>query len=305
MNKKIFTIPELIYKGMLSSELASFLYFCIFYRLNVTVAGITGSGKTTLINALDLLVPKFYRKIYVEETAESLDLLNIGHHQLKYIVSNSADSDDISIKSSSKVREIYKLLHRNPDVVYLGEILTANEAHAMFHCLSAGLRGFQTIHALSLDSLINRWIYHFNINPSCFNDLDILIQLKYHNFMRRIDTIAEISFENQKIHLKPIYQYNYISRTWEKCFNFKESTLINKRIKNPSEIEFWERISENYIKKIFDILVEKKNWSIETQTKLFNSISFRILNILKKEIYQGNFNETFKFDNILDGALNI
>ncbi len=55
MNRKIFTIPELIQREMLSSQIASFLLVCVLLRLNITAVGETNTGKTTLINSLDLL----------------------------------------------------------------------------------------------------------------------------------------------------------------------------------------------------------------------------------------------------------
>lgn len=78
------------------------------------------------------------------------------------------------------------MLHRSPDLIYLGEILTQEEAEAMFHCLSAGLTGFQTIHANSLESLINRFLSHFNIDQTCLNDLDLLVLMKKNSISQKL-----------------------------------------------------------------------------------------------------------------------
>ncbi|MFX0147020.1 MAG: ATPase, T2SS/T4P/T4SS family, partial [Candidatus Hodarchaeota archaeon] len=158
LNKNIFTIQDLLKNKTLSPNIAAYLYFNITRRTNLTVTGETNTGKTTLINALDLLIPKEFRKIYVESITESLNQSSYERHQLKYKV----DSQENTFKQKfSKQNQIKKLLHRTPDIIYLGEILTKGEANAMFHCLAAGLRGFQTIHSNDLDSLINRFLFHF------------------------------------------------------------------------------------------------------------------------------------------------
>ena len=63
-------------------------------------------------------------------------------------------------------------------MIILGEILSKLETVALFHCLSAGLRGFQTTHASSIQGLINRWLIHFQIDKTCLNDLDIIVMMR-------------------------------------------------------------------------------------------------------------------------------
>ena len=154
LNKNVFTIQDLLKNGTLNSSIAAFLFFILLRRRNITITGETDTGKTTLINALDLLAPKEFRKIYVENVTESLRQIGLGKHQLKYRVDSLEDHPS---KNYSKSNLIKTLLHRTPDLIYLGEILIKEEAEAMFHCLAAGLKGFQTIHANSIGSLINRF----------------------------------------------------------------------------------------------------------------------------------------------------
>ncbi|MBD3211127.1 MAG: hypothetical protein GF311_00850, partial [Candidatus Lokiarchaeota archaeon] len=197
LNKDIFTIQDLLKNETINSKIASFLYFCVLKNINITVTGRTDSGKTTLINSLDLHTPKEFRKIYIENAIESLDQLLYGKHQLKFKVNSLSDSIDIQNKKSGQIK---KLLHRTPDLIYLGEILTKEECDAMFHCLSVGLRGFQTIHSNDINSLINRFLYHFQIEKSCLNDLDILILMKKDkNGRRKVVSINQIIYENKSL----------------------------------------------------------------------------------------------------------
>ncbi len=182
LNKKAFDIIDLINLETFNVDIAAFLVFCLHSRLNLTIIGKTDTGKTTLLNALDMLYPHHLRKIYVEDEIETLTQDPTCFHQLKF-------------KTTSKERKselIKNLLHRSPEVLILGEILTREETEAMFHCLSTGMRGLQTIHANTTASFFTRLRIHFNIDVSCFADLDFIILLnKFENGKRKLMEIAE------------------------------------------------------------------------------------------------------------------
>ena len=57
LNKNIFTLFDLIQLQTLDKNMAVFLILCLYFRINITIAGEVDSGKTTLLNALDLLIP--------------------------------------------------------------------------------------------------------------------------------------------------------------------------------------------------------------------------------------------------------
>ncbi|MBN2154960.1 MAG: CpaF family protein [Candidatus Lokiarchaeota archaeon] len=281
MNRKIFSLPELIHRGMLSAQMGAFLYLCVENRINITVAGETNSGKTTLINSLDLLVPSQSRKIYVEESPESIDQSFTYCHQLKYQV------DPVNI-NSTKTTEIYRLLHRNPDVVYLGEILTREEAHAMFHCLSAGLRGFQTIHARDLNSLLNRWQYHFDIDPVCFNDLGIVIVLNRRLMRRHITDIVEIHCTGGKVIQNPIYKYNPETTSWNPPISWDNLRIFQRLLLPQRKIDEMDK-KLHFYEEVLNALSQKQKWDIKEQILFFLMI-------------QAKLNKSNLMDNSIDWA---
>ncbi len=230
LNKNIFTIQDLLKNRTLDPIIAAFLYFNILHRNNFTVTGETDTGKTTLINALDLLTPKEFRKIYIENITESLNQFEYGKHQLKYKVDSLEES---TLEKYSKSNQIKTLLHRTPDIIYLGEILTKEEAEAMFQCLAAGLRGFQTIHSKNIESLINRFLYHFKINKSCLNDLDILILMKKKKNDRKVVGIFEInkSLESKEKLFNSIFEYNPQTDKWVLLKSFSKTNIYLELIK--------------------------------------------------------------------------
>jgi len=271
LNKNIFTIQDLLKNGTLDSTLASFLYFNLLRRKNITVTGETDTGKTTLINALDLITPKEFRKIYIENVIESLNQSDFGKHQLKYKVDSLENNNKFS-----KSNQIKTLLHRTPDIIYLGEILTKEECEAMFHCLAAGLRGFQTIHANDIGSLINRFLFHFNIDKSCLDDLDLIILMKKDIKKRRIISISEINntqIENSDLN-NPIFLFNPDLEKWEIHKSLFHTNVINKlkKYENLSEELFSQFL--NIYEDIFKFLLNNEKLQNLELVNLFHKISY-------------------------------
>lgn len=254
LNKNIFTIQDLLKNETLNPVIAAFLYFTLLRKRNITITGETDTGKTTLINALDLLTPKEFRKIYVENVTESLDQFDVGKHQLKYRVDSL---EDHPIKKYSKSNLIKTLLHRTPDVIYLGEILTKEEAEAMFHCLAAGLKGFQTIHANTIESLMNRFLYHFKIKKACLFDLDILVLMKKGFNTRKIISVSEIRMDknSEKVINEPIFLFDPNSKNWKSLVTLYETKVLEEIIR-------YERLPE-----------DKFNSTIEVYTEIFECLS--------------------------------
>ncbi|MHA2282949.1 MAG: ATPase, T2SS/T4P/T4SS family [Promethearchaeota archaeon] len=273
LNRNIFTIQDLLKNGTLDSIMAAFLYFNVLRKTNITITGETDTGKTTLINALDLLTPKEFRKIYVENVTESLKQLDFGKHQLKYQVDSL---DDNITQKYSKSNIIKTLLHRTPDIIYLGEILTKEESEAMFHCLAAGLKGFQTIHGSNVDSLMNRFLHHFDINESCLNDLDLIILMKKEQYKRRILSISEVNKGHKKSdeYYDSIFNYDPLSKTWKLSKPLYETGIIIEFKKNENlPKEYFMSIIKIY-KEIFEFLSEINLLDKFELIELFHKISY-------------------------------
>jgi len=271
--KNIFTIQDLLKMRTLNPTMAAFLYFCILRRINISVTGETDTGKTTLINALDLIAPKEYRKVYIEDITESLNQSQFQRHQLKFKV----DSIESMIeKKYSKQNQIKNLLHRTPDIIYLGEILTKEEAEAMFHCLAAGLRGFQTIHSKDLNSLINRFLYHFNINKSCLHDLGLIVLMKKSRIGRKIISISEISDfmqNSDKLH-NILFLFNPETINWDQSTELFTSKTIGKlKMIEHLSIDYFNNFITIY-EDIFQFLLKIDKLTNQELIDLFDKINY-------------------------------
>ncbi|MHA2020118.1 MAG: ATPase, T2SS/T4P/T4SS family [Candidatus Thorarchaeota archaeon] len=187
--RRPFTILDLIRNGTLPTEAAAALLLALGCRFNITITGGPGTGKTTLLNALDLDSPKVWRKIYIEDAMESRNLEN--HHQVRFKVDPVDEIDGHFDKSI----EIVKTLHRSPDYVILGEIQTAEHSQALFQAIAAGLRAMQTCHSNSAASLMSRWTTGHAIEKSSLAMMDLIVTLVRPvpgESIRRVSEIVEV-----------------------------------------------------------------------------------------------------------------
>jgi type IV secretory pathway ATPase VirB11/archaellum biosynthesis ATPase len=184
-----FTILNLIENNTMTREAAAILLLAISSRLNITITGGPGTGKTTLLNALDQLTPRWWRKVYIEDAIESR--ISQNRHQVRLQV----DPVDEFHKKLSKSEEIIKCLHRSPDYLILGEIQTVEHSVALFQAIAAGLHSIQTCHSDSSSSLISRWILGHNIDRSNVGLMDVIVTLerpKPGESKRQVKEIVEI-----------------------------------------------------------------------------------------------------------------
>lgn len=187
-----FSVSDLIENGTMTPEVAAVLLFAITCRFNITITGGPGTGKTTLLNALDMATPKWWRKIYIEDAIESRT--QGSHHQVRFRV-NPMDEQILKFNKSD---EIVKCLHRSPDYLILGEIQTAEHSKALFQAISAGLRTIQTCHSESAAGLISRWKLGHGINNDSLALMDVVVTLekpKPGESERRVSEISEIRRE--------------------------------------------------------------------------------------------------------------
>lgn len=187
--KQPFTIRNLIENNTITQEAAAILLLAVVSRLNITITGEPGTGKTTLLNALDNVTPRWWRKVYIEDAIESRT--SLSHHQVRLQV----DPVDEQHKRMSKSEEIVKCLHRSPDYLILGEIQTIEHSKALFQAVAAGLHSIQTCHSDSAASLISRWILGHNIERSNLGLMDLIVTLerpKPGESIRQVKEIVEI-----------------------------------------------------------------------------------------------------------------
>ncbi len=139
------SLPRLISLGSLSEWDAATILDSIGRGDPVLIFGRTGVGKTTLSNALLASLPRHWRIVSVEEVREIEDLTRYGMHHTPYEI------------TSGKLDFIQFLLHRNPDLVFLGEILGKDHAEALDLTSFSGMKVMATTHAKDYRGLVGKW----------------------------------------------------------------------------------------------------------------------------------------------------
>ena len=203
-----FSIGELVENGTLTPEAAAILVFAVSCRFNITVTGGPGTGKTTLLNALDMTTPKWWRKIYIEDAIESR--VQKDHHQVRFRV----DPMDEKMMRFNKSDEIIKSLHRSPDYLILGEIQTAEHSNALFQALTAGLRTIQTCHSESASSLVSRWKLGHGIQNDSLALMDIIVTLERPRPGESRRIVSEVSEIRRKIS-NGLVEFSGLNRVYE------------------------------------------------------------------------------------------
>ena len=145
-----YTMDDLINFGSLSSKSAHFLSACVRGKLNVLISGGTGTGKTTMLNALSAFVPHDERIVTIEDAAE-LQL------QQKHVITLESRPANIEGKGEVRIRELVRnALRMRPDRIIVGEVRGA-ETVDMLQAMNTGHEGsLTTIHANSPRDALHR-----------------------------------------------------------------------------------------------------------------------------------------------------
>jgi Flp pilus assembly CpaF family ATPase len=247
---RLLTLPELISSGTLSVSAAAFLVLCLTMRVNITICGEPSSGKTTLANAINLVAPSFWRRVDIEDALEGIPVNAWGRHRVTFQVD---PFDSLEEKRQTKSNEIIRLLHRSPDWVFLGEIQTAEHSTAMFHALSAGIRGVQTCHASSNEDLLLRWRIHHRIPQVCFRSLGLLVhmvrELADGLMIRRVAQIGELDWQSSKPSLLALFEWKKATGRLERLHEDVVTPLMER-------VGKFQRVTATDIREHFGIYAE-------------------------------------------------
>ncbi|RLI61504.1 MAG: secretion system protein E [Candidatus Asgardarchaeum californiense] len=149
-----FTPPDLIELNTTSSEIMAYYWLAVENRVNMLIAGGTASGKTTILNALSLFIPREAKIVSIEETRE----INLPHPNWIPGVARTGFGEVVQDKLIGEI-DMYDLmkaaLRQRPDYILVGEI-RGKEAYVLFQAMATGHATYSTVHADSAKALIHR-----------------------------------------------------------------------------------------------------------------------------------------------------
>ena len=147
---RFWTCQELVRVGMITDDLVDLVRDALSSRDNILISGGTGTGKTTLLNALATLLPASDRIVVIEDTAE----LQFTHPNLVRFEARREQPDAKAVTIRDLLRAT--LRHR-PDRIIVGEV-RGGEAFDLLQALNTGHSGsLSTIHANSAEDALARF----------------------------------------------------------------------------------------------------------------------------------------------------
>ncbi len=148
---RCFTPEELVRIGTVPQPVMDHLREAVGQHKNILISGGTGSGKTTMLNALASFIDPQERVVLIEDTSEiQISLENLVEFEARR---ERPDQRAVTIRDLLRAT----LRHR-PDRIILGEV-RGGEAFDFLQALNTGHSGtLSTIHANSAEQAVTRFI---------------------------------------------------------------------------------------------------------------------------------------------------
>jgi len=196
-----------------TEEMLQFLQICVKGRLNIMVAGGTGSGKTTTLNVLSSFIPSNERIVTIEDAAE-LQL------QQEHVVTLESRPPNLEGKGEISVRQLVRnALRMRPDRIIVGEVRGA-EALDMLQAMNTGHDGsLSTLHSNSPRDTLSRLetmvlmagmeLPSRSIREQISSAVDLVVQqARMRDGTRRVTDITEVQrMEGDTITLQDLYHF--------------------------------------------------------------------------------------------------
>ncbi|WP_218259581.1 type II/IV secretion system ATPase subunit [Saccharolobus shibatae] len=186
--EKPLTIIDLVYKyGTLSELMAVYLWIIAEAKLFTFLVGPTGSGKTTALNSLLMLLNPLAKYLTIEDTPE----LKLPH---KYWIQFYTRPSSYEGSKDISYYELVRLsLRYRPDYIIVGEV-RGKEIEWLVQAVASGHGGLTTFHGSNHVDLITR------ISGLLGQDLS----LQFKQLISVIAIIKRIETENRKMNRKMI-----------------------------------------------------------------------------------------------------
>lgn len=212
-SKRPLSLDKLVEADAIRPQMAELLAAAVSARITLIVSGGTGSGKTTMLNALSSFISESERLITIEDAAE-LQL------QQMHVARMETRPPNMEGKGEIKQRELVKnALRMRPERIILGEC-RGEEAFDMLQAMNTGHEGsMATIHANSPREAVSRLeqmigmaglpMSQMSIRTQIAAAIRLIVQLqRLSDGSRRVTSIAEITgMEGDVVQMQEIFKF--------------------------------------------------------------------------------------------------
>ncbi len=217
--RHVITAEEMLANQTMMPGMLRFLAACVQAKVTILISGGTGSGKTTMLNALSRYIPEDERIITIEEIAE-LQL------QQRHVVKFETRQPGLNREGGINQRELVRTaLRMRPDRIIVGEC-RGPEALDMLQAMSTGVDGsMSTVHANSPRDAFSRLVAMVLmadlemptrvIIQQLANAIRLVVQLaRLRDGTRKVLSIAEVlGVKDEQIQLQDIFVFERLGVT--------------------------------------------------------------------------------------------
>ena len=213
---RVMTLDEMRGSGSFGREEQTMLEWAVALRKNIAVCGGTGSGKTTMLNALSCLIPQDERIVTIEDSAE---LRFLEHPHVVRLEARPASSEG---SGAVTIRDLVRnALRMRPDRIVVGEC-RGYEALDMLQAMNTGHDGsLTTLHANSPEDMTMRLAAMVRFGSDLPVDviegivasaLDVVVQVaRWRDGRRFVSSIADVLSADDGAGCRVVRAYERVS----------------------------------------------------------------------------------------------
>ena len=212
-SKRPYTLERLVEGNSMAEAMRVLLTAAVKGKQSIVISGGTGSGKTTMLNALSSQISNKERLLTIEDAAE-LQL------QQEHVCRLETKPPSLDGQNEVRQRELLKnALRMRPDRIIVGEV-RGEEAFDLLQAMNTGHEGSMcTVHANTPRDAISRLeqmigmagmpMTQVSIRQQIASAVNLIVQVeRLHDGSRRLNSISEITgMENDVIQMQELMYY--------------------------------------------------------------------------------------------------
>ncbi len=191
------TLDNLIEFDSVDPVTREYLRLCVLMKKNIVVSGGTGTGKTSMLNAVARCIPDNERIIVIEDTSE----LKLDQPHVVYLEAQPAQPDGCG---QITIRDLFvDSLRMRPDRIIVGEVRRGEALDLVQSMISGHAGSLSTVHAntprdaaIRLETLCLMSDVELPLSVArtqVASAVDVVLQLqRYSNGKRKVSSVSEL-----------------------------------------------------------------------------------------------------------------